>query len=48
MTWDEPIPDKCPQCGTPMFRKKGKGAKLYCAKEGCGYEKVAYAAKDKE
>ena len=26
---------KCPKCGSTMFRK---GSKLYCAKEGCGYE----------
>ena len=25
----------CPKCGSTMFRK---GSKLYCAKEGCGYE----------
>ena len=35
MTWDMPVPTKCPKCGNTMFRK---GSKLYCAKEGCGYE----------
>ena len=35
MTWDMPVPTKCPKCGSTMFRK---GSKLYCAKEGCGYE----------
>jgi len=48
MTWDEPIPDKCPQCNTPMFRKKGRGAKVYCVKEGCGYEKAGSTRKSKE
>lgn len=31
MTWDEPVPEKCPQCGSTLFKKKGQ---LYCAKEG--------------
>ena len=37
MTWDEPVPDKCPQCGSTLFKKKGQ---LYCAKEGCGFVKA--------
>ena len=36
MTWDEPVPEKCPQCGQTLFKKKGQ---LYCAKEGCGFMK---------
>ena len=36
MTWDEPVPEKCPQCGNTLYKKKGQ---LYCAKEGCGFEK---------
>ena len=36
MTWDEPMPEKCPQCGQTLFKKKGQ---LYCAKEGCGFTK---------
>lgn len=36
MTWDEPVPDVCPQCGATLFKKKGQ---LYCAKEGCGFVK---------
>ncbi|MFR0935783.1 type I DNA topoisomerase, partial [Gemmiger formicilis] len=23
MTWDEPVPEKCPQCGSTLFKKKG-------------------------
>ena len=37
MTWDEPVPEKCPQCGSTLFKKKGQ---LYCAKEGCGFMKA--------
>ena len=37
MTWDEPVPEKCPQCGQTLFKKKGQ---LYCAKEGCGFTKL--------
>ena len=37
MTWDEPVPEKCPQCGRTLFKKKGQ---LYCAKEGCGFVKA--------
>lgn len=37
MTWDEPVPEKCPQCGSTLFKKKGQ---LYCAKEGCGFVKA--------
>ena len=36
MTWDEPVPEKCPQCGQTLFKKKGQ---FYCAKEGCGFTK---------
>ncbi len=36
MTWDEPVSEKCPQCGQTLFKKKGQ---LYCAKEGCGFTK---------
>jgi DNA topoisomerase-1 len=39
MTWDVPLEDKCPQCGSTLFRKGGKSGKLVCHKEGCGYEK---------
>lgn len=37
MTWDEPVPEKCPQCGSTLFKKKSQ---LYCAKEGCGFVKA--------
>ena len=37
MTWDEPVPERCPQCGSTLFKKKGQ---LYCTKEGCGFVKA--------
>ena len=37
MTWDEPVPEKLPLCGSTLFKKKGQ---LYCAKEGCGFVKA--------
>ena len=39
MTWDEPTAEKCEKCGGTLFKKLGKGAHLYCAKEGCGFTK---------
>ncbi|MCM1297945.1 MAG: type I DNA topoisomerase [Firmicutes bacterium] len=39
MTWDTPIPDTCPNCGKTLFKKAGKKGKIYCAGEGCGFEK---------
>ncbi len=38
MTWDEPTAENCPTCGKTLFKKSGK---LYCATEGCGYEKAS-------
>ena len=35
MTWDEPVATTCEKCGATLFKK---GSRLYCAKEGCGYE----------
>lgn len=36
MTWDEPIAELCETCGATLFKK---GSRLYCAKEGCEFEK---------
>ena len=38
MTWDEPVTERCPQCGSTLFKRKGS---LICLKEGCGFEKPA-------
>ena len=35
MTWDVPVPTRCEKCGATLFRH---GSKLYCAREGCGFE----------
>ncbi len=40
MVWDPPTAEKCPKCGSTLFKKTSKtGSKLYCAKEGCSFEK---------
>lgn len=39
MTWDMPLEEKCPQCGSSLFKKTGKLGKIYCLKDGCGYER---------
>lgn len=45
--WNEPVNERCPQCGGILFKKKGKKPKLYCATEGCGFEKE-FVEKDGE
>ncbi|MBQ8194436.1 MAG: type I DNA topoisomerase [Oscillospiraceae bacterium] len=47
MTWDLPITEKCPECGRTLFKKTGKLGKIYCAKEGCSYERPLDNTKDK-
>ncbi len=39
MTWDEPVNETCPKCGSTMFKQKG--GVLACLKEGCGFSKKA-------
>ncbi len=39
VSWYEPVNEKCPRCGSVLFRKKGKTPKLFCNAEGCGFEK---------
>lgn len=39
MTWDVPTEDKCPNCGSTLFRKGGKNGVLICHKQDCGYQK---------
>lgn len=39
VSWNEPVSEKCPNCGEILYKKKGKKPVLYCAKEGCGFEK---------
>ncbi len=39
MTWDKPLAEKCPQCGSSLFKKGVRGGEIHCLKEGCGYVK---------
>ena len=38
MTWDTPLTERCPKCGSTLFRK---GKMVHCLKEGCGFERSA-------
>ena len=31
---------ECPKCGKSLFRKKGRGYKVYCSNSECDYEKA--------
>lgn len=46
VSWNEPVNEKCPNCGEILFKKKGKKPVLYCAKEGCGFEKKIEESKE--
>jgi len=39
ITWNTPIEDKCPKCGSSLFKKGGKAGKILCEKPECGYER---------
>ncbi len=41
MTWDEPIQQKCEKCGSPMFRRYGRGKGTYCSNPQCGKQEKA-------
>ncbi|MEG1873382.1 MAG: DNA topoisomerase, partial [Ruthenibacterium sp.] len=41
MTWNEPSAEKCPTCGTTLFKKGGRNGVLLCEKEGCEYSRPA-------
>ena len=41
-------PEKCPQCGASLFKKTGRMGKIYCAREGCGYERPLDKAKEND
>ena len=43
MTWDEPVTERCPQCNSTLFKRKGQ---LICLKEGCGFTKDAAPKKE--
>lgn len=39
VSWNEPVNERCPRCGEILFKKKGKKQTLFCAADGCGFEK---------
>ena len=41
MTWDVPLAEKCPKCGSSLFKTTGRVKMIHCLKEGCGYEASA-------
>lgn len=43
-TWDKPSDEKCPECGSTLFKHRQN---LVCLKEGCGYEEK-YVKKTEE
>lgn len=40
MTWDKPMEEKCPKCGSTLYHKTGRGALIHCLKEGCDYARA--------
>ncbi|MCR5653409.1 MAG: type I DNA topoisomerase [Ruminococcus sp.] len=40
VSWNEPVNEKCPNCGEVLFKKKGKKKVLFCENKDCGYEKA--------
>ena len=46
-SWDMPTAEKCPDCGSVLYRKKGKNM-LVCAEKGCGYKRTVEISNDKD
>ncbi len=41
VSWDEPVKETCPLCGTHLAKKETKGGTLYkCLNEQCSYQKT--------
>lgn len=39
IAWDRPVAGRvCPKCGGVLLQKAGKSKKIFCMKDGCGYE----------
>jgi len=37
LSWDQPTDKVCPDCGNPLYIKKGK-QQLVCHEKSCGYK----------
>lgn len=48
VTWDKPLTEICPKCGSTLFKKAGRSGVIHCLKEGCGYERAAEPKNQKE
>lgn len=48
VSWNEPVNERCPQCGEILYKKKGKKPVVYCATEGCGFSKTLTAQEKSE
>lgn len=36
-SWDKPISDKCPKCGSVLYLRKNSKNRVFCRNENCGY-----------
>lgn len=48
MTWDKPLEERCPKCGTTLFKKAGRYSVIHCLKEGCDYSRAVEKAEKGE
>jgi DNA topoisomerase-1 len=49
VSWDRPVPQKCPQCDAPFLVKRENrrgGGRVRCIAEGCGYAEAPAAGAD--
>ncbi len=46
-SWDLPVNEKCPECGEPLYRKKGQ-AMLVCHNKKCGFKKAIESTEDEQ
>ena len=46
-SWDMPVAEKCPDCGEPLFRKKGQPY-IICHNKECGFKKPVTEEKTEE
>ena len=48
VSWNEPVNERCPQCGRILYKKKGKKPALFCANADCGYSRAAKTEENTE